>query len=389
MDLATLKLLCTTDGSAVLAEAVALAPDDSTFLSCAKRLNKRYPADLVRGALQTAVLRQRGRAKFSRADRMFFTREALEQSSHEVVAQNSARRFAGLGLVGDFCCGIGGDAIALAGRGPIVAVDVDPLRLAMAGHNLEAHDLRQGIELVHADVLTMDLPPLAGLFVDPDRRTGGRRQLSIAACSPPLEGLRARLPRDLPLGVKLAPGVNLEQLVPYRGEVEFVSLECELKECLLWLGPLRTAARRATLLPGRQTLFAEAPAPALPPRPVGWFLYDPDPAVVRSGLVADLALRLGAWPIDASIAYLSANERIETPLARCFAVEVPLPFHLRRLQECLRQRGVGRIVVSRRGSAVEPDELVRRLKLSGSEVRTVILTRVQGQPYALVARPAT
>jgi hypothetical protein len=387
MDLATLNLLCAPSAIAVLAEAMALAPDESTFLSCANRLGKRHPPDLVRAALTTAMLRKGAKAKFTRAESMFFTREALEQSSDERVAAHSARRFAGLGLVGDFCCGIGGDAIALAGRGPIIAVDVDPLRLAMAGRNLEAYELRQHAELVTADVLTMDLSPVAGLFVDPDRRPGGRRQLSVAACSPPLDSLRARLPRDLPLGVKLAPGVSLDELAPTEGEVEFVSLEGELKECLLWLGPLRGVARRATLLPGEHTLAAEAPAPPAPPRPVGAFLYDPDPAVVRSGLVADLALRLGAWFIDPRIAYLSANERIDTPFARCFAVEVCMPFHLRRLRECLRQRGVGRVAVSRRGSAIEPDELIRRLKLSGSETRTVILTRVQDRPYALVVRP--
>jgi hypothetical protein len=386
MDLTSLKLLLTPTGAAALTEAAALAPADAYFLACFGRLEKRYPADLARAALQTAMLRRRAREKFTLADRMFFVREALEQASGEVVARHRARRFAGLNLVGDFCCGIGGDAIALAERGSIVAVDSDPLRLAMAGHNLAVHGLRERAVLIEGDVLRIDLPRLDGLFVDPDRRSGGRRQLSIDACRPALGALRARLPGDLPLAVKLAPGVSWAELACYDGEAEFVSLHGELKECVLWLGPLRGPARRATLLPGVETLWADSPAPAPPPALPGDYLYEPDPAVLRAGLVSDLALRLEAAPIDPNIAYLTADRAVDTPFARRFTIEAAMPFHLRRLREYLRQRGVGRITVSRRGSPVEPDELIRKLKLSGSEMRTVVLTRVQGRPYALVVR---
>jgi hypothetical protein len=385
MDLAGLELLGTARGESALAEAAALAPDESTFLSCFNRLTKRFPADLAKAALETALLRKRARTKFTRADRMFFTREALEQASGEVVARHRSTRFARLGLVGDFCCGIGGDAVALAGRGPLVAVDRDPLRLAMARSNLATYGVLDKATLMAADVLTITLAGVEGLFVDPDRRVGGKRQLSLAACQPPLDALRARLPANLPLGVKLAPGAPWDELARHPGEAEFVSLDGELKECVLWLGPMRTVARRATILPSGQTISAEAPAPVLPPRTPGAWLYDPDPAVVRSGLVSDLALMLDARPLDPRIAYLTSDKRIGTPFARRFAVEEALPFHLRRLREVLRARGVGRVTVSRRGSPIEPDELVKKLKLTGPEARTVILTRVGGRPYALVA----
>jgi hypothetical protein len=389
MNLASLELLHTSAGEAALAEAMALAPDDASFLTCFGRLEKRYPPELARAALQTAILRQRARAKFTLADRMFFVREALEQASSEVVARHRARRFAGLDVVGDFCCGIGGDAIALADRGPIIAVDCDPLRLAMAGHNLHAYGLRERALLIEGDVLRIDLPCLDGLFVDPDRRSAGRRHLSIDACRPALDALRARLPGDPPLAVKLAPGVSWAELARYNGEAEFVSLDGELKECVLWLGPLRGPARRATLLPGGDSLSADTPAPAPPPSLPGTYLYEPDPAVLRAGLVSDLALRLDAAPLDPNIAYLTADRTIDTRFARCFVIEAAMPFHLRRLQEYLRQRGVGRVMVSRRGSPIEPDELIRKLKLTGSEVRTVVLTQVQGRPYALVVRPVS
>jgi hypothetical protein len=187
--------------------------------------------------------------------------------------------------------------------------------------------------------------------------------------------------------VKLAPGVPWSELERFGGESEFVSLAGELKECVLWLGPLRHIARRATVLPSGETLAAEKPAPPAPSRPVGAYLFDPDPAVIRAGLVSDLAPLLDAGPIDPSIAYLTSNRRLDTPFARCWAIEAARPFHLRRLRDYLQQRGVGRITVGRRGSPIEPDELIRKLKLTGGAERRVILTRAQGQPYALVAVP--
>src|SRR5258708_2041750 len=115
MDLAGFTALFSPAGQAALAEAMELAPDEASFLSCHNRLSKRFGSDLARAALQTALLRRRAAVKFRLAERMYFTREALEQASSESVSHHRARRFAGLGTVGDLCCGIGGDAIALAG----------------------------------------------------------------------------------------------------------------------------------------------------------------------------------------------------------------------------------------------------------------------------------
>jgi hypothetical protein len=207
VDLATFHLLQTPAGQSALRAAEELRPAEDTLLACLERLRKHFPAELARAALETALLRQRARAKFARAGQMYFTREALEQSSGEVVSRHRAGRFAGFGVVGDFCCGLGGDTVALAARGEVVAVDADPLRLALAGANLCAYGLRGRATLLGGDVVAMPLPDVPAAFVDPDRRPGGRRRLSVRECRPPLDAVRARLPPGLPLGVKLAPGV--------------------------------------------------------------------------------------------------------------------------------------------------------------------------------------
>lgn len=386
MDLAALDQLCSPSGVAALAAAAALRPTEATFLAGFDRLRKAFPPVVCKAALETCILRDRAAAKFSCAAEMFFTREALEQSSAEPVARHRGERFRRFGVVGDFCCGIGGDAIGLAAAGcRVVAVDRDPLRLRMAERNVAAYGLADPVTFIRADVLADPLPRVDAAFCDPARRAEGKRFVSVADYSPPPRELLARLPADTPAAVKLAPAVAWDDLHPFGGEAEFVSLAGELKECVLWLGALATVRRRATVLPCGATLAADEPDPPLSAGPIGRYLYDPDPAVTRARLVANLGQSLAAVMLDPTIAFLTADARTPTPFATCYEIEAAIPFHARRLGEALKARRVGRVTVVKRGSAVAVEDLVRKWKLSGSEHRFVILTRVGGKPFGIIA----
>jgi hypothetical protein len=385
VDLATFDQLCSPTGAAALAAAAELNPSGPTFLACFERLRKHVPAELAKAALETVILREKARAKFSRAAEMFFTREALEQASGEVVARHRAGRFRGYTAVGDFCCGVGGDATGLAAVTRVVAVDTDPLRLRMAERNVAAYGLAAAVRFSRADVLTDPLPDVAAVFADPARRVGGRRFVSLADYRPPPQSLLARLPAGFPAAFKLAPAVPWDELGPAGGEAEFISAGGELKECVLWLGPLATTRRRATVLPAGATLAADVPDPMLPAGPPRRFLYDPDPAVTRAGLVTNLGSQLNATMFDPTIGFLTADEWRPTPFATGYVIEEVMPFHARRIGEALKSRGLGRVTVVKRGSAVSAEELVRKWKLTGSDHRFVILTRVEGKPFALIA----
>jgi SAM-dependent methyltransferase len=287
MDLRAFEALLTPDGQAPLAEAVEMRHDGDVSRLFRRLTKLEEQSDIVRAALEIALLRMMARAKFTHADAMYFTREALELSTAETVARHRARRFAGFEVVGDLCCGIGGDAIALAGVARVVAVDRDPLRLAMTGQNLLAHGCRDRVELRQADLNREPPPEAAALFFDPSRRPAGADDF-VRDCEPPLDLVRSWLARTPAIAVSSRRRC-VTDLATFDAETEFVSLEGELKECVLWFGPLRTAGRRATLLPTGDTLAVSAPAPAAPPGSLLAYLYDPDPAVVRAGLVSDLA----------------------------------------------------------------------------------------------------
>jgi len=201
--------------------------DPAAELATATRLRRSYPAELVSAALGQARLRQRAVAKFGADDayRMFFTPNGVEQSTRKPVAEHRAARFAALGVrrLADLCCGIGGDAIALARAGVFVlAVDRDPLTCEVARANAAALGLSEWIEVRCADVAEIDTSAYDAVFVDPARRGGRGRIFDPEAYSPPLSWAVEAARRAPHAALKIAPGVPHEA-IPDDAEAEWIS----------------------------------------------------------------------------------------------------------------------------------------------------------------------
>ncbi|MGW4762606.1 THUMP-like domain-containing protein [Streptomyces pseudogriseolus] len=383
--------LLTPEGRALLDEV--RDTDPAHELAVATRLRRDHPAELVSAALGQARLRQRAVAKFGAEDaaRMFFTPNGVEQSTRRSVAAYRAERLraAGVGSVADLCCGIGGDAIALARAGiRVLAVDRDPQAAAAARANAEALGLAGLIEVREADVTEVDTSGYDAVFVDPARRSSKRgRIFDPEAYSPPLSwAVRAALGASRAAALKIAPGIPHEA-VPAEAEAEWISDGGDVKEAVLWFGTA-PGTIRATLLPGPHTLVSRGlPDPEV--RPVGRYLYEPDGAVVRSHLVAEVAETLDGGLIDPTIAYVTTDTLTPTPYATAYEITDRLPFNVKKLKALLREREVGVLTVKKRGSAVEPEELRRKAlpKPHGTASVTVFLTRVAGAPTMLLGHP--
>ncbi len=394
-----------------MAEAACLPPDRLTRL---ERLRRRYPAAIAAAAVELLELRARARRKFAQADAMFFTAEGLEQSTGEIVARYRAGRFPTDVPVLDACCGIGGDALALAARGPVLAVDRNPAAVVCARANADLYATAESapVHALCADVTALDLTRLraAGMeaaFFDPSRRAdrpnGGRRRARDAEeYTPPLswlEALRAHFPL---LAVKVSPALEDTALCRYGTQVEFLSDRGECKEAVLWFGAdgnieggqgkspdgenyvatvLRPDSPPATLAP-----FACDPPPLSAPR--AW-LYEPDPAVIRAHLVLQIAGLLDAAQLDPQIAYLTADRYVPTPFATTYPLLDWLPFNLKHVQARLRALGRRVTAIKRRGVPLEPEELRKRLTgdLTGDAEAVVVLTRLADRPIALLCAP--
>jgi hypothetical protein len=378
---ADLDALLSAPGAGLLAALREEAVTPDTALALGTRLRGTYPAGLVAAALAQHELRLAARAKFSRAMDMFFTRAGLEQASAEVVARHRQARFAGLGMLADLCCGIGGDLAALAAEHQVRAVDKDPLHLRMATLNAAAYGVAGSVRAEQCDVRQAGLAGVEAVFADPARRTQ-RHRLGPGASEPPLAwclDLAGRVPA---VGIKAAPGIARD-LVPGGWEVEFVAVGRDLKEAVAWSPSLAGHATRATVLPGGHTLTPQ-PGPPVPVAAPGPFLLDPNPAVTRAGLVEELARPLAAWKIDEQIAFLCTATPVRTPLARTLQVIDSGPWNQKRLPARLRALDIGALDIRRRGLAGDVGQLHRRLKLAGSRRATLVMTRVRNQPWSLV-----
>jgi hypothetical protein len=124
---------------------------------------------------------------------------------------------------------------------------------------------------------------------------------------------------------------------------------------------------------------------------VGSHLYEPDGAVIRAGLVQQLAALLpGGRRIEEQLAYLSADAAAGGPpagLARGFRVLDVLPYSLKRLRAELARRQVGIVEIKKRGVDIDPAVLRRELKPAGPNSLTVLLARVGDQHLAILAEP--
>ncbi|HEY3283720.1 MAG TPA: class I SAM-dependent methyltransferase [Armatimonadota bacterium] len=349
-------------------------------LELVESLRRQVAAPIASAVAEQAALQVRGRTKFALADRMRFTRDALEASTGEVLARHRAQRFSAYPRVMDLTCGIGGDLLSLAQAADTVGIDRDLTRLRYARHNLSVHGRDAG--LLCADVSRW-VPPSPAYLLDPSRRERGRRVTQLTGLEPDISLVDDLLGRRAALAVKLSPALDWGRL-PWQAEAELVSYAGECREAVLWFGELSTARVRATVLPEGASLTGDPEARA-PVRPPEGYLLEPDPAVVRAHMVGVLAARLGAGALDPEIAYLVADRPHETPFATAYRILEARPFGLKDLRSRLRELGRGPVVVKKRGVAYDPDEIRRRLKpqAEGPEV-TVVLTRLGSKPWAIL-----
>ena len=323
--------------------------------------------------VETTRLRRRAAIKFdglADVSEWLFTDEALQQATTAAVARHRAQRLAGA-VVHDATCSIGTELAALRDTAQyVIGSDIDEVRLVMARNNLGGQ-----LPLCRADALR----PVSRdtvVLLDPARRSGRRRRFDPRAYLPPLDAL-AEVYRGRPTVVKCAPGVDFDAVrgLGFDGEVEVTSSGGSVREACLWSAALAEPGvrRRATVLDRAEVLTDADPDDCAIGAPGRW-IVDPDGAIVRAGLVRQYAARHGLWQLDADIAYLSGDEVPDG--VRGFEVLEQLPLREKVLRQALSARDCGALEILIRGVDVDPDLLRQRLRPSGSQALSLVITRV-------------
>lgn len=396
MEPAQFAALLTPTGWDVLAGLPPYPDLDVLRTSSALRKDGHSP-QLISAALTQARLRHLATDKFGPfASTMLFTEVGLEQSSRLAVAALHAGRFrdAGVTSVVDLCCGLGGDAMAMAALGlNVTAVDSDEVTAGAATMNLGTFDHAR---VVHADATTVTVPPEAGVFFDPSRRTGGKKVVDPSEYSPSWDFVLDTCRAAPAAGIKVAPGIDHDHL-PEDAEAQWVSHQGTVVEVGLWFGlARRDGVSRSALVatengnwtidsPERHMRYAEA-------GPLGEYVWEPDGAVIRSHLIAELADQLSAHLLEPRIAYLTGDTPTMTPGARCYQVLDTMPYSIKNLQRCVEQLDATSVAIKKRGVDIIPEEVRKKLNLRSVKDHkpheaTFIVTTMNGKRTALHVVP--
>ena len=388
------QVMTTEAGRALLGEVSTVARAGPSDVA---RWRKSASSEWVAAALRLVEGRRKGAAKFDRADRMWFDPVGVEQATAEVVARHKARRFEeeGGGVVVDLCSGIGGDSLALARSNRVIAVDLDPGMGRRTLWNAGVYGLDDRVMAVRGRAESFPIPGGSRVHVDPDRRAGGRaRARTLGDYAPALDGLLDLASSARGGALKLGPSSDFEAHFGGPGfEIEVVSLGGECKEATAWFGDLAVLGvrRRATRLPGGATWTDRDGPASVPPTtgPLEAWAFDPDPSLLRSGLLDGFAAEHGLKRIAAGVDLLTGPGRVASPFLAGFEVVEAFPLDLKILRREVASRSLGPLEIKTRGLDITPESFRARLRPEGPNPATLLL--IAGRPgpsRAILARRA-
>ncbi|KGN67189.1 hypothetical protein [Porphyromonas sp. COT-239 OH1446] len=342
---------------------------------------------------------------------------SLEQCSSQLAATYKQRFVDGQDLVLELSGGLGVDFSAFVERaaGGIYVEEQEAL-IEAASYNLPRLLPRGSFSIVHGNSMELlealvreHRPSL--IYVDPARRAGVDRQHRVYAiedCSPSLSELLERLPplydgmgSPRPrLLVKLSPMLDLIhtlQQAPHTRELHIVSVKQEVKELLLLMDlsipPLSPESVPVYVVEidskgQRQELCwhrgwsEEATAPQRIASVVGEYVYEPSPAMMKSGFFKSIAARYDLEALHPDAHLYTSDEYKAEFIGRRFRCQEVIPLRASQLRTIGKR--LGRAQISCRNLSLSPDELRSRLGIKDGGERTLLGTRLSDGSQVLL-----
>ncbi len=344
--------------------------------------------------------RTKGRDKFPRAAKMRFTRPTLAMASSKEVAEYRTwkirQRLGEIKQALDVGAGIGGDTIAMALRWPVVAVENNPETAEMLRHNLNVYEVEQKVTIIQGDITELihnpefkeSLKNLDVVFFDPSRRSEDKRTVKTEEYIPPLTLVEELVKLCPNLCAKISPGTDLDR-IKYDCDIEVISNRGEVKEVDLWFGSLKQSPEKrtimATKLPEKITLEKQD---AKPPEVsgLGQYLYEPDPAYIKAGLINTLAEIHTLSALNPHIAYLTANQLHKTPVMKAFKVVAETSVNPEEINKKLIEWGIGRVDFKARGVDIDLKNIHKQINGTGKGKGVIIFTIIGEEKRAVICQ---
>jgi hypothetical protein len=362
-----------------------------TTIGILSKLRKELSGERAHLVVEQTELRKRAQEKFSHASEMFFTRQGLQQATDEQIAAYKAERFPAGGHLADLCCGIGGDLLALAGRGSAIGVDSDPVVALLANANARADGLSSDrCQVLVEDAIQFPVNQKTW-HCDPDRRAEGKRATRGELFQPPLSAIEGLLDKSHSAAIKLAPATESPETWRGKAELEWIGSRGECRQQVAWFGDLARDLGKhvATIVDAAGGVSRNvSDGTDLPPAAVrlGRYVYEPHAAILAAKATRSLCTQHRLAPVSAGIAYLTGDSIVRDAALDGFEVLEVLPFDRKQLKAYCREHRIGRLEIKKRGVELDPARLRKEIVGRGNAEVTIIISPIANNSRAIVAR---
>jgi SAM-dependent methyltransferase len=306
--------------------------------------------------------------------------EGLQLATPEIVARYIAKRLK-TNIIADLGCGIGGQVIFFAKEcKKVYAVERNPEKLEYAKENCRLYDV-ENVEFILGDALSESVKAQVSdadiVFSDPARPIS-EKERTLENLEPPITEILKNYSDITPELAFHAPPQMPPARITLDCEREYLSLNGQLNRLTLYFGALSRCERSAVVVPGGAKLCS-SDAPPIETGTLREYVHEPEPSVVKAGLLNELAQAIKEsgndiffYKSDEKRTLLTSSGLIVSPFIKdTYRVSGKTERDIVKMKEILKSEKAGKVVLR---FDIEPEkywELRKRLEEGLSGNRTL------------------
>ncbi len=353
------------------------------------------------------ALQVKARKKFYDPSYWLFTSNLLQLASDQATAELVADYFPIDSNIIDVGCGCGSDAIALASRTSVLAIDQNDFACQLTSANAAlqryaGRKLKLNVETAIADEFPFNTNDFVHL--DPDRRSEHGRSVQLQWHSPDFPTIKKIIAQSKGGSMKLAPACS-DNVADFDVPIskQWITFSRSVVQQRWWWGIEAFDPRFDTLssystssgwrheqLPNRsqQSLTDQLEAAqqaTVQIEGLGSYIGDTDPGLRAADLQVAYARRYGYRLIGDAMGFLTADELRNDSLSRWFRVLAVTKFDAKQIRKSLMALGFDGIILKTRNVRSVPVQVATMAARSGKNAATVFATQSNGKHVAIIA----
>jgi len=305
-----------------------------------------------------------------------FTLKSYEQCSSQATAMYKSSLFSEGNLL-DLTGGLGVDDWAFAKAGnEVVSLEPDEELNEIAAYNFRLLGVNhiQRIPQKAEYYLQNNNQMFGWVYCDADRRPGGKKVYDLSGSVPDILSLLPQIfSCTSTLLIKASPMVDITSCIRQLKSVEqtiVVQWRGEVREILFVVkkGFAEEGSISAVEVGDDGNVFQEVSSAKtkvsiLTENAASRFLYEPVPAVVKAGLVNEVAAAYGLSRVGINSAYLLGNEEGVSFWGRTFRIQTSMLYKPEVLKKYLKEKNIVKANVAKRDFPLQVEDIRKKFKL--------------------------